>query len=77
MAIHATSRKKNVSMRGVFVSRGNYNIINREIRVESRFHYRFHYLAPEPVMRQNNKSEIVELVSHFPIIVDFGAFTGN
>jgi hypothetical protein len=48
--------------------------VNREIRVESRIHFRFHYLPPEPVTRQNNKSEIVDRVSQFPIIVDFGAF---
>jgi hypothetical protein len=35
------------------------------------------YLRSKPVMRHNNESEIVKVVSQFPIIVDFWAFSGN
>ena len=50
---------------------------NREIRVESRFHYFSARTGYEQVMGHNNGSKIVNRVSQFPIKVDFGAFSGN
>ena len=46
----------------------------RNIRVESCFHKSFCYFRSEPAMRHSNKSEIMEVVLQFPLIVNFWAF---